>query len=38
MSGRYHDTIDRSGPTPRFAEKRAIFDNRRIDTLLALPI
>jgi anthranilate 1,2-dioxygenase small subunit len=38
MSGRYLDTIDLSGPTPLFAEKRVIFDNRRIDTLLALPI
>jgi anthranilate 1,2-dioxygenase small subunit len=38
MSGRYLDAIDLSGPTPLFAEKRAIFDNRRIDTLLALPI
>jgi 3-phenylpropionate/cinnamic acid dioxygenase small subunit len=38
MSGRYLDTIDRSGPAPLFAEKRVIFDNRRIDTLLALPI
>jgi 3-phenylpropionate/cinnamic acid dioxygenase small subunit len=38
MSGRYRDTIDLSGATPLFKEKRAIFDNRRIDTLLALPI
>ncbi|HEX4111044.1 MAG TPA: aromatic-ring-hydroxylating dioxygenase subunit beta [Stellaceae bacterium] len=38
MSGRYRDVIDTSGPAPLFAEKRAIFDNRRIDTLLALPI
>jgi anthranilate 1,2-dioxygenase small subunit len=38
MSGRYLDTIDTSGAAPLFAEKRVIFDNRRIDTLLALPI
>ena len=38
MSGRYRDVVDVSGPSPRFAEKRVIFDNRRIDTLLALPI
>jgi anthranilate 1,2-dioxygenase small subunit len=38
MSGRYLDAIDLSGPTALFAEKRVIFDNRRIDTLLALPI
>jgi 3-phenylpropionate/cinnamic acid dioxygenase small subunit len=38
MSGRYHDIVDVSGRTPLFREKRVIFDNRRIDTLLALPI
>jgi len=38
MSGRYLDAIDLSGATALFAEKRVIFDNRRIDTLLALPI
>lgn len=38
MSGRYLDAIDLSAPTVLFAEKRVIFDNRRIDTLLALPI
>ena len=38
MSGRYLDAIDLSGTTALFAEKRVIFDNRRIDTLLALPI
>jgi 3-phenylpropionate/cinnamic acid dioxygenase small subunit len=38
MSGRYRDTVDMSGPAPLFREKRVIFDNRRIDTLLALPI
>ncbi|HEY5210236.1 MAG TPA: aromatic-ring-hydroxylating dioxygenase subunit beta [Pseudolabrys sp.] len=38
MSGRYLDTIDLAGPAPLFREKRVVFDNRRIDTLLALPI
>ncbi|MGH7076370.1 MAG: aromatic-ring-hydroxylating dioxygenase subunit beta [Stellaceae bacterium] len=38
LSGRYRDVIDITGAEPRFAEKRAIFDNRRIDTLLALPV
>ena len=38
MSGRYLDAIDLRGATALFAEKRVIFDNRRIDTLLALPI
>ena len=38
MSGRYIDAVDISGPAPLFREKRVIFDNRRIDTLLALPI
>jgi anthranilate 1,2-dioxygenase small subunit len=38
MSGRYLDAIDVSGPAALFVEKRVIFDNRRIDTLLALPI
>jgi 3-phenylpropionate/cinnamic acid dioxygenase small subunit len=37
-SGRYLDRVDLTGPEPLFAEKRAILDNRRIDTLLALPI
>ena len=37
-SGRYRDVIDLSGAEPLFAEKIAILDNRRIDTLLALPI
>ena len=38
MSGRYRDVVDTSGATPLFREKRVVFDNRRIDTLLALPI
>jgi anthranilate 1,2-dioxygenase small subunit len=37
-AGRYLDRIDLSGREPLFAEKIAILDNRRIDTLLALPI
>jgi 3-phenylpropionate/cinnamic acid dioxygenase small subunit len=37
-SGCYRDIIDLDGAEPRFAEKRAILDNRRIDTLLALPV
>ncbi len=37
-SGRYLDRVDLTGPEPLYAEKRAILDNRRIDTLLALPI
>jgi len=37
-AGRYLDRIDMRGPEPLFAEKIAILDNRRIDTLLALPI
>lgn len=38
MSGRYRDIVDTAGPVPRFREKRVVFDNRRIDTLLALPV
>lgn len=37
-AGRYLDRIDLTGPEPLFREKLAIFDNKRIDTLLALPI
>jgi anthranilate 1,2-dioxygenase small subunit len=37
-AGRYLDRVDLTGPEPLYAEKRAILDNRRIDTLLALPI
>jgi len=37
-TGRYLDRIDLTGPMPLFAEKLAILDSRRIDTLLALPI
>jgi 3-phenylpropionate/cinnamic acid dioxygenase small subunit len=37
-TGRYVDRIDLSGPAPLFMEKLVIFDSRRIDTLLAIPI
>jgi len=36
--GRYLDRIDLRGAEPLFAEKLVILDNRRIDTLLALPL
>ena len=37
-AGRYLDQINLNGAEPLFEEKLAIFDNKRIDTLLALPI
>lgn len=37
-SGRYLDRIDLRGGEPLFAEKLVVFDNRRIDTLLAIPL
>jgi anthranilate 1,2-dioxygenase small subunit len=37
-AGRYLDRIDLRGPQPLFAEKLVVFDNRRIDTLLAIPL
>jgi anthranilate 1,2-dioxygenase small subunit len=37
-TGRYLDRIDLRGPEPLFAEKLVIFDSKRIDTLLAIPI
>ena len=37
-AGRYLDRIDLRGPEPLFAEKLVVFDNRRIDTLLAIPL
>jgi anthranilate 1,2-dioxygenase small subunit len=37
-TGRYLDRIDLRGPEPLFVEKLVIFDSRRIDTLLAIPI
>lgn len=36
--GRYLDRVSLKGPEPLFEKKLVIFDNRRIDTLLALPI
>jgi anthranilate 1,2-dioxygenase small subunit len=36
--GRYRDTIDLSRGRPVFKTKRVIFDNERVDTLLAIPI
>ncbi len=37
-TGRYLDRVRLGGPGPLFAEKLVIFDSRRIDTLLALPL
>jgi anthranilate 1,2-dioxygenase small subunit len=37
-AGRYLDRIDLSGAEPLFREKIVVFDNRRIDTLLAIPL
>jgi anthranilate 1,2-dioxygenase small subunit len=37
-TGRYLDRIDLNGPEALFVEKLVIFDSRRIDTLLAIPI
>jgi len=37
-TGRYLDRINLTGAEALFEEKLAIFDSRRIDTLLALPI
>jgi anthranilate 1,2-dioxygenase small subunit len=37
-TGRYLDRIDLRGPEPLFAEKVVVFDSRRIDTLLAMPL
>jgi anthranilate 1,2-dioxygenase small subunit len=37
-TGRYLDRIDLRGSEPLFVEKLVIFDSRRIDTLLAIPI
>jgi 3-phenylpropionate/cinnamic acid dioxygenase small subunit len=37
-TGRYLDTIDLRGPEPVFLEKIVVFDSRRIDTLLAIPL
>lgn len=37
-AGRYLDRITLRGEAPLFEEKLVIFDNKRIDTLLALPL
>jgi anthranilate 1,2-dioxygenase small subunit len=37
-TGRYLDRIDMRGAEPLFAEKLVVFDSRRIDTLLAIPL
>ena len=37
-AGCYFDLIDLTGPTPLFREKRVVFDNERVDTLLAIPL
>lgn len=36
--GRYLDRVVSEAGELRFAEKRVVFDNRRIDTLLAIPL
>lgn len=36
--GRYADMIDLTGERACFREKRVIFDNERVDTLLAIPL
>jgi anthranilate 1,2-dioxygenase small subunit len=37
-TGRYLDRVRLGGVEPLFAEKLVIFDSRRIDTLLAMPL
>ena len=37
-AGRYLDRVDLSGTAPLFREKIVVFDNKRIDTLLAIPL
>jgi 3-phenylpropionate/cinnamic acid dioxygenase small subunit len=37
-TGRYLDRINLTEPVPLFAEKLVVFDSRRIDTLLAIPL
>jgi len=37
-TGRYLDKVSLAGPEPLFAEKLVVFDSRRIDTLLAIPL
>tara|TARA_B110000444_G_C18351484_1_gene371949 strand:- start:21 stop:494 length:474 start_codon:yes stop_codon:yes gene_type:complete len=36
--GKYLDVIDLGGARPLFREKVVVFDNERVDTLLALPL
>ena len=37
-TGRYLDLIDLGARGPRFCERRVIFDSRRVDTLMVIPI
>jgi 3-phenylpropionate/cinnamic acid dioxygenase small subunit len=37
-TGRYLDRVSLKGPEPLFVEKLVVFDSRRIDTLLAMPL
>lgn len=37
-SGKYLDKIDLSGEKPRFKERICVFDSRRVDTLMVIPI
>ncbi|HEX7969389.1 MAG TPA: aromatic-ring-hydroxylating dioxygenase subunit beta [Stellaceae bacterium] len=37
-AGRYLDRIRLGGPEPLFEEKLVVFDNQRVDTLLAIPL
>lgn len=37
-TGKYLDRIDLGGDRPRFRERRVIFDSRRVDTLMVIPI
>lgn len=37
-TGRYLDRINLNGAMPVFEEKLAVFDSRRVDTLLAIPL
>ncbi len=37
-SGKYLDRIVFENDTPKFAERIVVFDSRRIDTLIVIPI
>jgi 3-phenylpropionate/cinnamic acid dioxygenase small subunit len=37
-TGRYLDRITLRGAEPLFEERLVVFDNKRIDTLLAIPL